>query len=671
MRVWDGPCRVRTLPETDPLSSDPLHGWRRLGWLIGLPVLGLLVAGAITVSRPHIAESLTSAANVITRECSSGEGNQELWLRIEASGRDLIALGEAPDDERRMAALARLATLPGLRRLIDRTGRVEEASPFVWTASMTESGRIVLTGSRPTEIGASALAARLASALPSGTQFTDHARAARGAPPGFAEAAAYTVERMQGLKPGAVATLTDTVLSFEGEAASPAAYDAIYGAQTAPPRGFTLGTAEIEPPLVEDFRFVVERRPDGGMNLLGHTVSEEARAAIRSAATSIAAGAPVEDRMQTARGLPSSVDATALGRFGMKLAELVQDGSVRYEGGAFSASGLALDAQALSEVEALLRDERPAGVSAGTVSLTARPVSPYRLRIRREPDAIVLSGHLPDRAAREALLAALRPNFFREAIIDRTRTADGAFPGLVEAVTAGLAPLSTLASGEIAVSDKEVRLSGESLYAESARRLATSLPQAMPRGWSAAVAVEARDAPARHDAQTCARLFQDRIAGRTLRFAAGSSELRPDFYPVLDAVAEIARTCPAQRVEVIGHADPAGSAAPQPKPLPEFAAAKQAEKAAKDKTDKEAKKAPAPKAAPPKDVSRDARAEPPKPEAKPAEPAPEPALDLSQQRALAIVDYLRKAGLAPDRAVTAQAPAPLGDKQGVGLALRS
>ncbi|MFX3912309.1 hypothetical protein ACJBXD_11220, partial [Streptococcus suis] len=77
------------------------------------------------------------------------------------------------------------------RRVIDRTSRIEQVSPFVWTIARTGPGRVTITGHRPAEVGASALRERLAPLLPRETILDDGAKAARGAPPGFLEAASF------------------------------------------------------------------------------------------------------------------------------------------------------------------------------------------------------------------------------------------------------------------------------------------------------------------------------------------------------------------------------------------------------------------------------------------------------------------------------------------------
>jgi outer membrane protein OmpA-like peptidoglycan-associated protein len=247
---------------------------------------------------------------------------------------------------------------------------------------------------------------------------------------------------------------------------------------------------------------------------------------------------------------------------------------------------------------------------------------------------------------------ALRKRFLREAITDRSRLSSGAPTQLVAALTGSLGPLSVLAKGDVEVSDRTVRLSGESLYPESAGRAAADLKRALPADWSGTASVAAPGAAPDYDSQTCARLFSERVAGRPLRFAPGSSELTPDFYPVLDALADIAKACRTEHVEVLGHVDPAGTPPPKPAVLPEAKAEKAS--SSKSKADKAQKSSKA--------------AEKAKPQ---PQPAKEPEPDLAAARAAAIVDYLLKAGVPPEHALAAQGAAPLSDRQGIGLALRS
>lgn len=657
-----------SLPSLSPLRT-------RLGWLAGIPALALIGAASAYLAVPDIEDEIARAAAEVAR--NTGEGQPEPWLRVRVEGRDLFAAGEAPQAPDRTAALDRLAAIEGTRRVIDHTGLIEEAAPFVWTVERPAADRLETAGSRPAEIGAFELAQRLKPVLPREARLEDRTRAARGAPPDFPDAAAFAVERLSDLTTGSVATVNDTVISIRGAAASLAAYDALRSALARPPQGFSLGTVEILPPVVADLRLTVERRPDGSLELGGHVASPEAREAIRAAAAEAAEGAAIDDRMQEARS--PGFDAPTLAKALLNVAALLHEGRVIFEQGRVSVSGNALDAGAVGEIEALMREGLPAGLTVGSMALTARPIAPYALRVRRGEDSVTLSGHLPDQAARETLLARLRPRLFRETLRDRTRLAAGAPDGFLIAVAAGLDALTTLAAGEIAVTGPSLRLTGTSLYPEAADRLPRTLPAAMPANWSASAAVSGGEPGGRLDPQECGRRLAARTAGHPLRFAPGSTTLAADFYPVLDAVAALARDCPSERIEIVGHLDPpnakpadiksaeadpvaveaAREAAPKPRPVP---IRKSEAKPAKDGKGKDDRTKP----------NKDDRAD-----AKPAPPerldsAPsETGADLARARALAVLDYLQKAGVPLDRAAAAEGAPPMSDRQGVGLALRS
>jgi outer membrane protein OmpA-like peptidoglycan-associated protein len=461
----------------------------------------------------------------------------------------------------------------------------------------------------------------------------DHARAARGAPAGFAEAADFLLRQVARLGPGATATLRDRTLTLQGEATNVDAYEAVRADLGRPPAGFVLGDGAPEPATVKPFTWAATRAPDGSIRLSGHTVSETERAAILGAARVLANGAPVEDAMRTARGLPAGVDARALTERAFAALALVRDGSVTLEGSALSVRGAAIDAQAVQEADALTTGSLPDGVTRGSVDLTASPVSPYVVGIRRAGETVTVTGHLPTPESRAALLAALRPHFFGERILDLTRLAEGAPPDLLRALQGAAAPLGQLAAGEVTATDQVLRIAGESLYPESARRLSASGDRLAPSGWRAEVAVTARDAPRLLDADACRTGFDARFAARTVRFAPGSADLEPDFYPLLDDLAALARSCPDERIEVAGHVDPPGAAPPPapkpPPPAPPKGKAANAKKAAeKTAQDKPAQDKPI--------------------EEKPAETAM-PDVALPQRRAAAIVDYLLKAGVPAQR----------------------
>ncbi|MCJ2014107.1 hypothetical protein [Methylobacterium sp. J-076] len=612
-----------------PRPETSARALRRAGWLAGLlPLAGIWAALALWAG-PGIAGKVAAAGEGIAASTSAANG--EPWLRIAARGRDLVAQGEAPDAAGRAIVLARLAALDGPRRIVSEIGLVETAAPFQWAATWAGGAGVTLEGSRPVEIGRRALEVEVTGAIGAGTPLKDGARAARGAPPDFPAAAAFLAARLPSLIPGGKAVLTDTVLSISGEAVDLAAYDSLRAALARPPEGYSLGRVDILPPRISDYRFSIAR--DGaGAALAGYVSSEAIRQEAVTLAAGLTEGGPVEDRLQAARGLPSSVDPRALVAFMGRLAALIQRGEVSYAGGAVSVGGDAIDPQAIPEAQALLRDGRPAGVGAGTVALAAKPLSPYRVSLRRSPEAVTVSGHLPDEETRRRVLAALRQRLYREAVVDRTRLAEGAPAGLAAALEAGAGMLSTLATGEATVTDRNLGLFGESLYPEAAARAPDRLASVLPPGWTGEVAVEPKDPDTRRDADSCRQGVAAATATADLRFPVGSTGLTPAFYPALDALAALAKACPDLRLAVSGPADPPGA-----KPPPS------ADEPKKPAPVADRKKAPA------KPAKSDEKA-PSKPSPEPsaeAKPPEEEGAGLARQRALALVEYLLQAGMRP------------------------
>ncbi|SDO48827.1 hypothetical protein SAMN05216360_12422 [Methylobacterium phyllostachyos] len=649
------------------MSDSFARGLRRAGWLAGLPALALIGVSATLYAAPQIAGRLEAEAADVAAGTATETG--EPWLRLEARGRDLMVDGEAPDAEARAAVLSRLAALDGPRRIVSGIGLVETATPFRWAAIRVGPGRVALEGSRPAEIGRRALEARVTGALAPGTSLDDTARAARGAPPDFPSAAAFLAARLSGLAAGGRAALSDTVLNLSGEAVDVPAYEALRAVLSEPPAGFSIGRVEILPPRVAQYRFTVEKDA-GGIVLDGFVPSAADREVARRAAQEAAqetASATVDDRLVTARGLDPAIDPKTLIAFAFRLAALIQTGRVTFADGAVSISGDAMDGQAMPDAEALMREARPAGVAAGRISLTARPLSPYRVAIRRTPEAVTLTGHVPDVATRERVLDALRPRLFREPILDRTRLADGAPPDLGAALAAAAPLVAGLATGEASVSDRTLTLTGESLYREVAARAPDRLAEALPPGWTGQAAVSARQPAERRDPATCRADFAAVTAGADLRFPAGSAVPGPAFYPTLDALAALAKACPSLRIAVSGPADPA-KAAPTPAAGPgegahpaapseaeatRVASAAKAEATGKPdakasgKHDKAEAKAD-PKDAAKKDAPKRGKPAPKKPEAA----AEEPPQDLPRLRTQAVVEYLLQAGARPDQVST-------------------
>ena len=303
------------------------------------------------------------------------------WRRAAAT---LAAEGEAPDVGERETVLARLAALDGPRRIVSEVGLVETAAPFLWAAIRTGSDRIALEGSRPAEIG---------TAGPGGA---DHRRAGarhlprRHRPGGAGRAAGFRRARRRSWRrgspgsPRAAGRRSATRCS-----ACPARpwtcrptrrcgrpwrtrrrVSASGGSRSCRPRWRSSGSSW-------------RSRPGGSCSTGSRPPRRTARRPCGPPPRRAAGGTVRRPSAQAARGLDPAIDPKSLIGFAFRLAELIQSGRVSFADGAISVTGDAIDGQAIPDAEALMRDARPAGIKAGPVSLTARPLSPYRVVIRR------------------------------------------------------------------------------------------------------------------------------------------------------------------------------------------------------------------------------------------------------------------------------------------------
>jgi osmotically-inducible protein OsmY len=253
-------------------------------------------------------------------------------------------------------------------------------------------------------------------------------------------------------------------------------------------------TGSIPPPgplVIRPYRWAATRE-NGHIVLTGHVPSEAVRAAIGRIAGGLPGTKAVSDRMQLAAGAPSTVDFVAAAGAGLHgLAEL-RAGSVALTETQLSVRGEAKDRDALATLQ-LAMGQLPEGLAPATVAVTAAVVAPYRFSASRGDGRLVLRGHVPSREARDEIRARIRERFFHERVADETRVADGAPPAFIAGATSAIEALSQLASGEAAVEDATLKVSGEALYAQAAEAMHSRIADAAPAGWRATADVALRD----------------------------------------------------------------------------------------------------------------------------------------------------------------------------------
>ena len=225
-----------------------------------------------------------------------------------------------------------------------------------------------------------------------------------------------------------------------------------------------------------------------GEIMLAGRLPDELRAAVPALAQTVAGRATIVDRTDAAAMAPGSVAAT---RFALSQAGELATGSVELNGNVLTIAGQARDKQALATVTASLR-QPPDGLRIGSIALNAAPVAPYTFVAKRVPGAVVLSGYYPDPRVRDEIAEAIRSRFFHERIVDETRLADGAPARFVDGVRFAIENLSQLAAGEASLVGTALKVSGETLYGQTAEHMRDAIGKAPPAGWKATADIRLR-----------------------------------------------------------------------------------------------------------------------------------------------------------------------------------
>jgi OOP family OmpA-OmpF porin len=308
-----------------------MHGlfrWSSKWWpgVIPLAVLWLVAAWMSTVP---IESDLAARSNAALKDTVLDK------RQIEVAGRDISFAADAFSETGRLAAVASVRAVPGVRRVNDETKLVPEAKPFVWSAER-DVVRVTLGGSSPLPASRNKLLETARAAL-GGVEVVDQMSLARGAPPNFDAAAALLVDQIGKLKDGKI-TLSDDKVSLTGMARELGGREAIGAALKDLPKGFSVGTNEImAPPYV----FQANKDPVAvTLKLTGYVPNEAVHTALVAAAGHKFFGEKIVDNLKPSIGAPQGFAAAVVPALGA-LSRLstgtlvVSDREVKLSGDAF------------------------------------------------------------------------------------------------------------------------------------------------------------------------------------------------------------------------------------------------------------------------------------------------------------------------------------------------
>lgn len=498
------------------------------------------------------------------------------WARVHVDGAIATIYGDAPSERARFDMVRRVAALSGVAVVRDLvtagapTGgvQVEPAiDVLIDDAALTLTG-LVAGEARREEVSrafAEIAGARSFIDLLESAPFDD------GADWTLAEEAAVEIAGL--MRRGSI-SYSASRLTVRGVCADDiGAEDAARIEAEARASGLFV-TVALAPPAVAkvDFRFAAAIGPEGG-EISACAVSTERDASWVAARAGGALGA-------------EAVCTVALGAPDERWGDAVLSGIDALEGlatGAFALEGRVArfeseDAAAAARAEAL-RASLPDGYAltafvpdaaapeAGADTPEARAPAQRRasaIRLTLNAADARIEGAAPDAGTAAALAAyaeAALPG--REVTAQIASGANAADPGWRAAVLAGLSAAAALDSGEIAIGDGAMALTGVVEQPERAAALHRALSDAAPTGWRALSRITV-DAPGLAERQflpigRCAEELAALVEAEPIQFEPASADIDSVSLPLVARLGAVVARCGAGVIEIGGHTDAQGS----------------------------------------------------------------------------------------------------------------
>jgi OOP family OmpA-OmpF porin len=281
------------------MGMSEFSNWVRKWWPGLIPLAALWVAAAWTGTVP-MEQHLTARSAAALKESVLDK------TQIEVSGRDVRLSADAFSEQGRTTAVDQVASVPGVRMVIDQTQLIAEVTPYVWSIER-DVVHVTLGGNAPLP----AIKARLLEAARSaanGTEIVDQMSLARGAPARFDSAALLLIDQIAKLKDGRI-SLANTKVTLEGSAREIGGREAIAAALKNLPEGYTVEKNALYAP---PYLFQVNKDPVAStLTLTGYVPDNAAHAAIIAAIGRKFVGEKIEDKLKASAGAPQGFVAAA------------------------------------------------------------------------------------------------------------------------------------------------------------------------------------------------------------------------------------------------------------------------------------------------------------------------------------------------------------------------
>ncbi|NLH80270.1 MAG: OmpA family protein [Phyllobacteriaceae bacterium] len=522
---------------------------RRFGWI--LPDV-LIAAGATAVAGGLAFAPI--AADVASRTAAQLAQEGRGWATVSIDGRDVTLTGVAPEPTDRTLAAESADRVFGVRVVADATTVLPFASPYPFGLERDAAG-VKVIGAYPSAATRAEISQRMVRALP-GAAVADDTTLARGAPADFAGRADLAATVVADLATGS-AMWSGDVLTISGDPRDFAARQAIdRRLAEALPKGASVSTDRLRTPPPPRWSFSATLE-DGRVVLDGFLPDEATKARVLAAAKA-AFAAGVVDRTVVAPGAaPGTVAAID---FSIEALAKLTQGGAKVDPAGYTIAGRPRTWEIYRDLEQRLHGDAVGGLRIVGDGLVAPAPVPYRVAMRADNGKATVEGWVPDTAAHEALLAALRAGF--GTVDDRLELAPGAPKGFVDTLIGLVPSLARLGDLRFELADGAAEVRATAPTAALGERILARIRALLPTG----VALKTGDVavappPTQVDAATCQTDLARVQSGEKIHFATGEATLGDDSTRILDALVVAALACRTAHVTVEGHTDSEGDPA--------------------------------------------------------------------------------------------------------------
>lgn len=417
-------------------------------------ILGTAAAVAVTAAA-LITKTTDIAVDLGTRAGQVLAGEATSWASVDIHGRDVYLRGDAPSEENRRLAIERLGRLYGVRTVdASAADLLPEIHPYVTTLERND-GRVTLTGAVPSLPDRARILGALAAAAP-GLGVVDHSLLARGRADERYFDVLRTLYAVPALLSRGKITLTDKVVTVEGEAASNLAYDRLKSFAPALPDGYKVDSLDVSRPLASPFVWSVDR-DESGVTVSGFVPDPATRGTLLDVVRQAVGPRNVFDNLDYASGAPDGfVDAAAAAA---DYLDLLVSAHIAINDRALVITGRAASPEAYRTLNAYLETWNPPGfVLQKSVALPI--VEPFTLTISKSRGRVTITGFVPTDEAESGIADEAQAIAGDNEPVVETTLADGAPAGFTAAAKFAIGLLAKLDEGTALLSGTHLTLSG-------------------------------------------------------------------------------------------------------------------------------------------------------------------------------------------------------------------